>query len=163
MSTRAQIGIYESDDLSQAPVSLIGRQHDGHPTGASGVCPMLAEYIPSIVARRGTYDAPYLAAQFVHAIVQESGRTGIYELSPKLYDDIRFYYAVTPTGMFCFDARELAVVDDVAHTKPMFFTAWVEPERVQAVEKEVETLEHQLADKKLELEGMRRKQLRRGR
>lgn len=164
MSTRAQIGIYESIDLKQAPIALIYRHQDGFPTGNGGVCPALAAIVPAIAGRRGHYDAPYLAAQLLHTLIQQhdGGSSGLgYGLDHHLHGDIRFYYAVTPAGMHCFDARNVSDLSELG--KPMFFSAWTEPERVRAIEEDIRVLEDQLTVKKLEFEGMKRKQLKRGR
>lgn len=165
MSTRAQIGVYESDD-SREPVAIIKRSGDGHPTGHNGVCPLLSAVVPAIVGRRGLYDAPHLAAHLLQALLQETDGVGQgvgYSLSSELDQDIRFFYAVAPAGMTVYDARELTHLPSVKKHEPLFFTAWVEPERVRALETEIRLLEDQLTAKKLEFAGMQRKQLRRTR
>jgi len=159
MSTRAQIGIYEVNDLKSKPVTIIYRHSDGYPTGAGAVMPDLVQFVSEIVEKRGSYDAEYLGAQLVYRFIEnhDCGVSGNgYGVSNDLHGDIRFYYAVTPEGVHVFDARDLRNVAKLP--KPMFFTAWVEPERVRAVEKELSELASQVAKKQIELRGLKAKQ-----
>lgn len=159
MSTRAQIGIYEDNDIKAKPVSIIYRHSDGYPTGAGAVMPDLVQYVSEIVEKRGSYDAEYLGAQLLYKFIEglDCGVSGLgYGVSNELHGDIRFYYAVTPEGVHVFDAREIANVNKLP--KKMFFTVWIEPERVRAVEKELSELAMKVADKQMELRGLKAKQ-----
>jgi hypothetical protein len=159
MSTRAQIGIYEVNDLKSKPVTIIYRHSDGHPTGAGAVMPDLVQFVSEIVEKRGTYDPEYLAAQLLYRFIEnhDCGVSGLgYGVSNELHGDIRFYYAVTPEGVHVFDARDLTSVTKLP--KQMFFTAWIEPERVRVVEKELSELGVKVAAKQLELRGLKAKQ-----
>lgn len=159
MSTRAQIGIYEDTDLKAKPVSIIYRHSDGYPTGNGAVLPDLVQFVSEIMEKRGHYDAEYLGAQLLYRFIEnhDCGVSGTgYGVSNALHGDIRFYYAVTPEGVHVFDARDLTSLSKLP--KEMFFTAWVEPERVRAVEKELSELAAKVAAKQLELRGLKQKQ-----
>jgi hypothetical protein len=159
MSTRAQIGIYEGNDLKAKPVAIIYRHIDGYPTGTGAVMPDLVPFVSEIVEQRGSYDAEYLVAQLIYRFIEnhDCGISGMgYGVSSELHDDIRFYYAVTPEGVHVFDARGLTQVKKLP--KEMFFTAWIEPERVRKVEKELLELGAQVAAKQVELRGLKAKQ-----
>lgn len=159
MSTRAQIGIYEDNDMKAKPVSIIYRHIDGYPTGDGSVMPDLVQFVSEIVGKRGSYDPEYLAAQLVYRFIEahDCGVSGTgYGVSQELHGDIRFYYAVTPEGVHVFDARELTNVTKLP--KPIFFTSWIEPERVRKVEKELSELTSQVRAKQLELKGLKQKQ-----
>ncbi len=159
MSTRCQIGIYESEDLKQAPVSILYRHSDGYPTGSGAVLPELVQYVSEFMEARSQYDAEYLGAQLLFRFIlnHDGGESGAgYGVSPDLHGDLRFYYAVTPLGVSVFDARELGSLKKLP--KKMFTTAWIEPERVRAVEKELSELASKVAEKQRELAGLRSKQ-----
>jgi len=159
MSTRAQIGIYEENNLKSKPVTIIYRHNDGYPTGDGAVMSDLVQFVSEIVEKRGSYDAEYLGAQLLYRFIEnhDCGVSGLgYGVSNEIHGDIRFYYAVTPEGVHVFDARDLQSVNKLP--KPMFFTAWVEPERVRAVEKELSELASKVAAKQVELRGLKAKQ-----
>lgn len=161
MSTRAQIGIYQDNNLKHVPISMIYRHNDGYPTGAGAVMPDLVQFISEIVEKHGNYVAEYLGAQLVYRFIEnhDCGISGLgYGVSGELHEDIRFYYAITPEGIHVFDARELEQVTKLP--QEMFFTAWVEPERVRKVQKELSELASQVQAKQLELRGLKQKQYR---
>lgn len=160
MSTRAQIGIYdEALTPKSRPVALIYRHSDGYPTGSGGVLPDLVQFVSEIVKNRGSYDAEYVAAQLTYRFIEnyDCGVSGAgYGVGHTLHGDVRFYYAVTPEGVHVFDARELTSLGKLP--TQMFATAWVEPDRVRAVEKELQRLVTETAAKQLELRGLKMKQ-----
>ncbi len=160
MPTRAQIGIYEGCEITDNPVVLIYRHNDGYPTGQGGVVPLLSLLVPEIITQRGTYDAEYLAAGLVHRFLNDDG-DGYpgYGINNRFKVDIRFYYAITARGVTVFDAREVNDLDEIMDQKPMFFTAWEDPERLRHLENEVTELERKLSTKQVELRGLRRKHL----
>ena len=159
MSTRAQIGIYEDEDLKSKPVAMIYRHSDGYPTGDGAVMPTLLQIVPEIVKKHGSYDAEYLGAQLVYRLIEnhDCGVSGLgYGIGGTLHGDIRFYYAVTPEGVHVFDARELQQVNRLP--KRMFFTPWGEPEKVKTLQKELSDLATQFQAKQSELKALKDRQ-----
>lgn len=154
---RAQIGIFENDKSMQ-PVVIIDRNENGPPTGHGGVTTELLELVPAIVQRRGVYDAEQLAAQLVQALVSQASHDYQYGLSRALSDQSRFFYAVRPSHVEVFDARNMASIEDLRDAEPMFVTAWVDPASMLALEKRRRELEDELSVVNLNLEGAKRKQ-----
>ena len=163
MSTRAQIGFYADDNVDQiTPDALIYRHSDGYPTGGSGVVPFLIEAVPAIVNARGCYDTEYLAAQVLYRFIQthDQGQSCLgYGISNDLHADIRFYYAVTPEGVYVFDARTITEFADVDTANAMFFSSWVDDERRRKIEAELKVLTTAISKKQTELEGLKRKKI----
>jgi hypothetical protein len=163
LSDKAQIGIYPSNNTDDAPIVVITRHGFGHPTGSNGVVPELAEIVPEIVHGQGnSWNAARLAAKLIHYLVAR-GFENQYSIDETLDVETRFYYAVMPTGVTVYDARGMTSIADVADkTKSleseMFHTVWIEPERMRKLEAEMRKLEDELSAKRLEFEGMKRKQ-----
>lgn len=161
MSTRAQIGIYDSTNLKLKPLSIIYRHSDGYPTGDGAVMPDLLQIVPEIIEKSGRYDAEYLGAQLAYRLIEnlDCGATGHgYGISNELHGDIRFYYAVTPEGVYVFDARELTQVQRLP--KEMFFTPWGETKQEKALQVELSALAQKVQEKQTELKAVKERKYR---
>ena len=156
MSTRAQIGIYDEDNLKAKPLSIIYRHNDGYPTGNGAVMPDLLQIVPEIVEKSGRYDAEYLGAQLAYRLIEnhDCGVSGLgYGIGHELHGDIRFYYAVTPEGVHVFDARELTLVHRLP--KEMFFTPWGDTKREKEIQTELSALAQKVQEKQTELKTLK--------
>lgn len=157
MSTRAQIGIYADNNIKTEPVVIIYRHCDGYPTGDGAVMPELIQYVSELVEVQGGYDAESIAAELLYKFIDAYGTSnGGYGIGRQLRDGIRFYYTVMPEGVTVYDARVMSTLKMLP--KPMFHTAWVEPERVRTLEKELAELADALGKKQVELRGLKSKQ-----
>jgi hypothetical protein len=162
MSTRAQIGFYDSNDLSVRPDALVYQHSDGHPTGSGGMVSKLIDICVPLIKQRGTYDSTYLAAQTLYRLIDQYDRgvSGLgFGIDLGLHGDTRFYYAVTSDGVYVFDARTLDDddLDNLSETSPMFFTAWVDDEKRRTVEKDIAELEARLKNLYLNRESIKRR------
>jgi hypothetical protein len=104
MSTRSQIGFYDSDsqDLNH-PSALIYRHPDGYPDTEHGVLAALVPWAQDFAKRRGLAgEAEYASARAIVALIRHSGQLndvlgyGICG-DHDLHGDIEYHYAVRPT------------------------------------------------------------------
>ena len=162
MSTRAQIGFYDSSDFGLGPTAIVYQHSDGYPTSKDGgVVKTLMRICPPLIEKRGAYDEEYLAAQTLYRLIfqHDEGASGLgFGISRTLHADTRFYYAVTPEGVYTFDARGLDDLNDVKAGAEMFFTSWAHDEKRRKVEKEIGELESRLKDLYNQRESVKRGQ-----
>lgn len=155
-TTRAQIGIYESNNLLREPIAILTRDTNGFPTGEGGVMIDLVPFVSESLAKvKGVYDAEHILAHLVHRfIAAHDGMIG-YKLGHEFRGESRFYYAITPKAAYVYDAREIKTL--VRLPKPMFVTEWLSPERVKELEEEVAALHVKLREKQGELKAMKQR------
>jgi hypothetical protein len=120
MSTRCQIGFYESTEQTLAkPSALIYRHSDGYPDTEYGVVAQLLPWAKAFEKKRGLSDAEYAAARGLIALVQAAdtlyacigyGICGDHEL----HGDIQYYYRVDPSGISVYDRQWAADFADIA-------------------------------------------------
>lgn len=154
---KSQIGVYADDEATE-PLVIINRNINGHPTGHDGVVSDLANHIPDLVSAHGKYDGQVLGAQLIHALCGDAHHDYEYGVANCLHNDARFYYAVRPSGVTVYDARQMASVQDTTSGSTMFETAWIDPREVAKMEREVRELEDKLSAARLTVESLRRKQ-----
>ena len=103
MSTRCQIGFYETASQPQGqPSALIYRHNDGYPAGEHGVMEVLVPWARAFEKVRGLSDAEYASARALFALM--SATTGLeettgYGISEDFHGDLSFYYRVDPNAI----------------------------------------------------------------
>lgn len=104
MSTRCQIGFYESTGQALTkPSVVIYRHHDGYPTSEWGVLATLVPVAARFHKERGLSDASYAGARILQALMNATAPDGFtgygIDGDRKLHGDIDFYYRVDPSGV----------------------------------------------------------------
>ncbi len=116
MSTRCQVGFYETEDADlNKPRALIYQHCDGYPDTEHGILATLLPWAKDFDARRGLSDAGYAAARALVALMKAAGALDDvlgYEVCGDhgLHGDIEFFYRVDPSGITVY--RRSRVLDD---------------------------------------------------
>jgi len=116
MSTRCQIGIYESKatPLKKWDV-LLYRHSDGYPDSECGVVEILKKFLTYWKKERGLDDLEYCGARLLQYMCNEydkegadgtEGLTGIlgYGISNALHGDIEYFYRIYPDAFEVYEA-----------------------------------------------------------
>jgi hypothetical protein len=105
MSTRCQVGFYETPDAPLSrPRALIYQHCDGYPDTDNGILATLLPWAIDFDARRGLSDAGYAGARALVALMGAAGALDDvlgYEVCGDhgLHGDIEFFYRVDPSGI----------------------------------------------------------------
>lgn len=112
MSTRCQIGFYESKEQRlDKPNAIIYRHSDGYPDTEHGVLAALLPWAKKFNAERGLTDSEYAAARGLVALIVASdhlesnlgyGICGDHQL----HGDHEFYYRVDPHAITVYKRNE---------------------------------------------------------
>lgn len=117
MSTRAQIGFYDSENRKLKDFdALIYKHHDGYP---EGMIPILKKTLKRFNDLRGLSDTEYAAAYFVAVGKSDEAKEDKSdEISDRgwgickdLHGDIEYYYAVSPEGVKAYAVRSTNYLD----------------------------------------------------
>lgn len=105
MSTRSQIGFYDTDEQPlEKPSTIVYRHCDGYPDTEHGVVATVLPIIKEFIEGRGFWDIEYLPAWVVAKLKEDFLNIGICGRDHDLHGDIEYYYAVRPASFTVYSA-----------------------------------------------------------